>query len=462
MRTNTSYGLPKKILAFFLLCVILLCLASCGTYVGPMAPGGSGGGSSPPGGGEDGEALFTVDLVREGLRYSPPIEMYAQWTGEDGIYRAKFDSSGHAEIRGLDGDYHVTLSKVPDGYTYDTNGYIASNQSRSIKVEMLQIIPTTGTGSGMYNCIKINRLGTYRTTLTSSTHAVFYEYMPTMQGRYSIQSWVDISENEINPIMEVYGGSTQYKFFLYTQDGGGASSTYTKNFKLNLELTSDMVGNVWTFQAHADCRSGKYPIKIDFTIKYEDDYQSDEGVYENYYANGPFYDASVHGAVAGITRYIFEDTHNILDSSRVKFNPADEFYHVYDEARYASSGGFGPMLFAYLNKDSRLISTGSGNGFLDEMIRGWLRANGKRYWWEKKIINNRGQEEWITDPDCFIAQYVSHGVNGGHPVTEELKEFLQGWAVSQNYFNDGAGWAEAAGLMSNEDNQWLFNCYYYL
>ena len=455
MRTNKFYNLFKNGLLLIMLCSLILQLVACGTYVDPTLPGG-GGGSNLPGGGGDEGPLFTVDLTLNGRRYVPAIEIYAQWTGDDGIYRAKFDGNGHAEISGLDGDYHVTLSKLPAGYTYDPNGYMVSNNNRNIEIEMLQIIPTSGSGSGMYNCIKINTLGTYRTTLTSASHAVFYEYQPRAQGRYSIQSWVDISENEINPIMEVYNGSTQFKFFNRTQDGGGASSTYTKNFKLELELTSDMVGNVWTFQVHADCRSGNYPIVIDFTIKYEDDFPGQSEWYENYYAQGPFYNASIHGAVSGSKRYVYADTNNILDASVVKLNPADGFYHIYDETRYASSNGFGPILFAYLGRDG-ILSTQSGNGLLDEYLRGWLRFNGKRYWWDIDMGNN----VWSTDPNCFIAQYVSHGVDGGHPVTEELKEFLQGWAISQSYFNDGNGWAEELGLKSNEDNQWLFNCFYY-
>ena len=459
MRTYKSRGLLIKCLALVLLAVLSLSMTACGTYIDPSAPG-SGNSPNSPSTGDD-APLFTVDLMLDGRKYSPPIEMYAQWRGDNGIYSAKFDSVGHAEIRGLDGDYHVTLSKVPDGFTYDCNGYTVSNYNRSIEIEMLQIIPTTGAGSGMYSSIKINKLGTYRTRLTSKSHAVFYEYMPLMQGRYSVQSWVDISENEINPIMEVYGGTSQFKFFLRTQDGGGMSSTYTKNFKLELELTSDMVGNVWTFQVHADCRSGIYPIDVDFTIKYEDDYKSDNGVYENYYATGPFYDSEQHGTVSGRPSYIFDSTGGILDASRVKLNSDDRFYHVYDETLYASSGGYGPILFAYLNKDSRLISTASGKGFLDDYICGWLRYGGKRYWWQIKSVLPNGTEVWTTDPNCFIMQYVNHGVDGGHPVTEEIKEFLQGWALSQSYFNDGNGWAEAAGLKSNEENQWLFNCYYY-
>ncbi|MCH5157167.1 MAG: hypothetical protein J1G02_04755 [Clostridiales bacterium] len=457
MKTYPKYSWLNKCLAFVLLLSLTVCFSACGIYIGPNGPGVSNG---PNNGGDeiDESTLFTVDLMLNGKQFTPPIEMYAQWTGDDGIHNAKFDENGHAQTSGLDGDYHVTLSAVPDGYTYDPNGYAVDNNHRSIEIEMLQIIPTTGKGDGMYNCIKISRLGTYRTTLNNANHAVFYEYAPYLQGSYSIQSWVDIYENEVNPIMEVYNGTTQFKFFNRTQDGGGTSSTYTKNFKLELELSSDMIGNVWTFQVHADCRSGNYPITIDFTIKLEDDFQGSNEHYENYYASGPFYDASIHGAVSGTRRYLYDDTNKILDASKVKLNPADKFYHVYDETLYSDTNGFGPILFTYLGVDFSILSTNSGKGFMDDLVRGWLRFNGKRYWWD---IDN-GNNVWDTDPNCFLAQYVSHGVDGGHPVTEELKTFLFEYALSQRMFIDGNGWAEGAGLKSSEENQWLFNCYYYV
>ena len=453
---RVRHGFTTKLLALLLLVCVTASFAACGTYVGPNLPGNNGGGSTNPDD-TDNSKLFTVDLKLNGKPFVPPIEMYAQWTGDDGIYNAKFDANGHAERRGLDGDYHVTLSQVPEGYTYDPNSYTADNNHRSVNIEMLQIIPTTGKGAEMYNCIKINKLGTYRTVLNNANHAVFYEYAPTAGGSYSIQSWVDIYENEVNPIMEVYYGSTQFKYFNRTQDDGGTSGTYTKNFKLELELTNDMVGNVWTFQVHANCRSGEYPIVIDFTIKYEDDVTDNGETYENYYATGPFYNASIHGEVSGTKRYIFADNNNILDESKVKLNSTDGFYHLYDETKYAATNGYGPILFTYLGVDSRVLNTNSGRGFLDDLVRGWLRFNGKRYWWEMYLGNNI----WVEDPNCFLVQYDEHGVDHGHPVTEELKVFLMDYALSQRMFSDGNGWAEGFNLKSDEQSQWLFNCYYY-
>ena len=460
---NANKSLLIKLVALLLLC-LLVCFAACGVYIDPGLGGNGGNGGSGGGDGNgDGEVdqskLFTVDLVLNGKPFTPPVEMYAQWMGDDGIYNAKFDSNGHAERSGLDGDYHVTLSVVPNNYTYDCNNYRADNNHRNVTIQMLAIITATNSRTtSMYNCIEIKELGTYRAILQNANHAIFFQYTPKMSGKYTVQSWVDIYENEVNPFMEVYGGTFANKWHIRTQDGGGASNTYTKNFLLEIELTTDEVGNEWTFQVRANCRSGVYPLIIDFTIALESEVNGPrEGTYEKYYAQGPFYDASVHGAVGGRTQYIFDSNNNILDENMVRLNPADGFYHVYDTVKYASTDGYGPLLFARLGTDSRVLSTQSGTGFLDGYVRGWLHYNGKNYWWDI----NKGNNVWDTDPNCFIAQYISHGVDGGHPVTEELKTFLMEYSLSQRLFSDGDGWAESLGLKSNEESQWLFCCYYY-
>ena len=64
------------------------------------------------------------------------------------------------------------------------------------------------------------------------------------------------------------------------------------------------------------------------------------------------------------------------------------------------------------------------------------------------------------DFGAFIGEYAAHvNRDGVYAVTEELRDFLQSYSVSQRLFNDGNGWAEtAAGYLSAEEYQWLFNC----
>lgn len=54
--------------------------------------------------------------------------------------------------------------------------------------------------------------------------------------------------------------------------------------------------------------------------------------------------------------------------------------------------------------------------------------------------------------------------DGVYAVTQELKDFLQGFSVSQSLFRDGEGFVETHPIWdvdADEDSQWLFACGYY-
>ena len=46
-------------------------------------------------------------------------------------------------------------------------------------------------------------------------------------------------------------------------------------------------------------------------------------------------------------------------------------------------------------------------------------------------------------------------------ITNELKEFLQKFSISQRLFFDGGGFVESTGVYAIEEHQWLFACGYY-
>lgn len=432
----------NKILVFIL--VTLCCfLVSCGVYQpSQQQPSGDGGGGSGADGDSVDDGKFAVKLVTEnGESFSPPIEMYAQWTGSDGIYDAKFDDSGYASIDKLDGDYHVTLSAVPDGYTYDPNGYVASNDRKNVEVVMLRIISTTGRGAELYQSIVIRSLGTYRTTLNSKSHVVYYEYEPQMQGKYSIESWVDVTQNEINPIADVYNGTKQFKILNRVQNDGGSSSSYTKNFRMELQLTASERGNVWTFGVHVDCRSGVYPVTVDFTIKYEGEYDDEDVTYESPVAYGPFQTSQPGGRF----RYIY-GSDRVLRGDIVGLNEEDGFYHLYNN----STGKYdGPTLYAKISQDSEVIIAEGGINWGFK----WHAQNGGKI---NLLIDGKKYYDFI---DSYIAHCNSDGV---HPVTQELRDFFMAYSCREPLFMDGNGWAETgASLRSSEENQWLFCSGYY-
>lgn len=512
----------KSFLFVILALIIAICFTGCGEYIyGTNAPSGNpatgtpGGGNrpnpkpdddddDPPGGGnkpnpkpdddepEDEVRVFTVTLVKDGVTYTNTDGIYAQWVNRLGVYDAPL-VNGVATIEGLDGEYHVTLSALPQEkgkeFTYDCNGYMVNNNKRDIKIELLEILYASG---GMNGWTELRSLGTYRANVRTRTQELFYYYYPQEPGWYSITSWVDTTANKINPKVKIYNGNafSGFKVLDREVDSGGSVGTYTKNFRFEVKINRDEVGNNQIFGVMADSVAG-YPAQVDFTVKYEGEYiRQDSG--DPVYAEGPFYTGR---EPSGTFTYIYKDnpkgpdkygnpTYN-LDGFNLKLKESGDeagYYHLYDEVKYASNDGWGPMLFAKLTKDTEVFWTIDPSGYhVDGGFNwNWLGMDGGMIsciigaYDYAYMISNSKDDDGVQH--IGYAQYCnSYGL---HPVTEEIKNFLQGYAVREWLFDDGEGYAENSELntilndkgsvdkpglclQSSEDNQWLFACGYY-
>ena len=71
----------------------------------------------------------------------------------------------------------------------------------------------------------------------------------------------------------------------------------------------------------------------------------------------------------------------------------------------------------------------------------------------------------VSEAEMNCVGYADRvNADGVVPVTAELRDFLQGFAVTQRYFADGGGWVESSSkypIDAYEDSQWLFACGYY-
>ena len=358
---------------------------------------------------------------------------------------------------------------MPQNHTYDPNGYIANNGKRNIEIELLEIIkPTKGSGSKS-NMYEIVNMGTYRVNITSATNEVWFYYYPNRSGWYSITSWVDTTKNTVNPRVTTYNGNIFSGFFVKdkTIDKGGSAGTYTKNFRFEVKYNWDEIGNTQIFTVGAESSDKKYPVTVDFTLKYEGEY------IRNDYGDPVFADSTLFykgSKPSGTFNYIYKDNNNILDGKRVKLNPADNYYHIYDEKAYASANGFGPLLFAKLAKDTEIVETREVmSGKLIDMGFNWNHLNGGMI---SCVVDGNDYAYMISggkdDSEVYHSGYADYcNSDGVHPVTEEIKNFLLGYASREWYFDDGEGWAEnielngKVALRSSEDDQWLFACGYY-
>ena len=477
--------------------------------------------------GEIDEDPFTVTLTYNGEVYVPSEEhpISVQWNDGYSIHTAEIWQDGVARVGGLDGDYRVRLTAIPEGYTYNPNAYTATNNDRNLEIELYKIVTTRGNGDQLYNAIEIKNTGLYCVELTSETHEIFFEFAPPKSGTYSVESWMDTIENKVNPQSKYYGANRFYKQLQFVADDGGAEGTYTKNFKLDVQIADEMISDggqvTFSFGVLSTSTDGTYPIKVYFAITLDGEFSlnhTDAGMMypaDEHLATAPEYDKDKYEFVGAETLQTQgASSANVFDGKNYKLWPisegGDNYYHVYSVEQYPETNGYGPILYAYVSQPCR---------FMDDPFTGIeMRGN-------KALTVSKGTENYklfiegfhglVIDPpgdngpyfcvlncpcrennecesaklgfengacseacenchvDCRRRPVEAFGMkgygdycnsDGVTAVTEELKQFLQKYSVNQLLFMDGNGFVEtnpAISVYALEDDQWLFACGYY-
>ena len=536
----------KRLTALLLVVCSLFSLAACEEYEqggggGGILGGIFGGGGDDNGGGGEGDLNddpaddFTVTLTADGQPYTPRMEMHAYWNDGFSIHTAKFDENGVARVDGLDGDYRVTLSDVPNEYTYNPNANIATNDKRNITIELYTLNRLTGGGTGIYDCYHFAKTGVYCAVINSPDDAIYFQYAPDRSGTYSIESWMDVTADNVNPYVDVYGGSSQYKYFIKTTNDGGPMGSYTINFVHNVQIADQNISSggqaVYTFAVKAETKNNQYPITITFAVKRDGGFElpPSGGAAGSYMApiNFDFSDFKVsdheYGAEYGLyyptyqlgtnTRVFDEDNYKIWEKSK----GGDGFYHVYDEVKYAQTGGYGPILYAAITSTTRFIdkpiayieyvnqsaaSLETQNAALSiggvnykHFIEGYTllstygKINGGTYYCSSDCTCHKYDASdpdsalgWACTTECQnctkncrrcpaeligVEGYASYANSDGLvPVTEELKDFLYAFASKQQYFYDGKGYLDGSAwdgwyYQAPGGSEWLFACCYY-
>lgn len=501
----------KKIISLLFAVVMIFSVTACEGEYNYAVGGGTGGGNSgddmPDAPVLDGDPTndFTVTLRADGEPYSPRMKMYAYWSDGFSVHTAPIDENGVARIDGLDGDYKVTLSAVPNEYTYDPNTHIATNDARNIVLDLYTLNHLTGSGTGMYDCYHFSKTGVYSAVIESAEDEIWFQYAPDGSGTYTVESWVDTTADNINPYIEVYGGSSQFKYHIRTVNDGGAMGSYTINFVHTVQIAAENISSggqvVYTFALKADSKNNKYPITVTFAVKRDGDFElggTNNGSASKGLVVPQFdfsqYDVENHNYDDSYTmkypEYLFEGTSDtyIFDEERFKLweieKGGDGFYHVYDKEKYPDTEGYGPILYANITSACRFIDKAFtdieyGSNAMDgtaTIINSALSINGKNY---KHFIEGHTQlvkfgyycvsscpchassqenTDWACTPDCTKCdkecrrcpeELIGHegyrayaNDDGMVAVTAELKEFLLGYCEKQIFFYDGRGTLE--------------------
>lgn len=482
-----------------LLAIITLSMTSCGQFTDAELSSNSTEEAQQTDEIENEQGKFSVSLLMNGKPYVPISPVSVTWTHTEGhsVHTAEIGEDGTASVTGLDGDYTVTLSELPQGFAYNANIYKATNDDPNIIIDVHRIITTRGEGADLYDCININSTGVYTVDLNSADHVVMFEFSPQQMGTYSVESWLPITNEMLNPRADVYTGNSQFKVFSHTQDVGGVCGSYTRNFKFDVEIAAESIGQSFTFGIKVVSKDGTYPAKVTFAVQLDGEFYLDLPtstiiVPSFDLVKAPDYDPAEYEFVGAE----IEDRGNyIFDGKMYGLNEEDGYYHMINE----TTGKFdGPILFAKISQPCRFfddafttleyrgnkaLTVNGGTENYKLFIEGFgaLAGGMGRYFCAEDcpcLATNGGaclesaECEKCTENcrPCPDAGYGHAGYagycnsDGVYPVTEELKDFLQKYSVSQLLFRDGNGHVETHETIkvnATEDDQWLFACGYY-
>ncbi len=502
----------KRMICILMVCLLTVSAVACGTYNGPLDELGGQKDTSAESEAstytesETSDDAFSVQLMLEGEAFSPgEMEIFAQWTDGFSVHTARVDEAGKATVTGLDGDYRVSLSNIPDGLSYNPNAHTADNDNRHVVADLYRLDKVGRGGDDLYNCIRLSKVGMYQVEITGPEHIVYFELAPYSSGVYNIESWMDVVSNQVNPKIDVYTGTAAAKFFAYTLDDGGVSSHYTKNFKYEFKIADDGISTggqqIFTFAVKCDAKEEtSYPVKVNFVVELNGTHSNQYGKatlmvpeHSEIYTEEQFAYLAAHppkGAFVGME--VQKDGYKAFDGDYYGYNEETGFYHRLNEA----TGKFdGPVVYAHIGEACRFIdvpfttiedpgnktltvSLGTENYKL--FIEGFQSMVNKNYFCVASCPcrtsgTNGGACKVSANcqnchPECNACPDEAYGQKGYAdvyalcPVTQELKDFLQKLSVAQRYVFDGMGIVDGhdtVKVSSNDEDQWMFACGYY-
>ena len=508
-----------KIITLILAVSVMFSAVSCGEYHAALGGDKLPDGSAPqPDLDNDPTNDFTVRLRLNGEAYIPSTAINVYWSDGYSIHVAPIDAQGTATIDGLDGDYKVTLSSTPSGYAYDPNAYVATNDSRDVIIEMYDLNLVSGAGTGLYSCYRVEGTGVYSVTIRpdlldedgdgSTISKVYFEFAPQVNGEYTIESWADTAIDEVNPICIAYSGSSAYKYGAYRVTDVGVCGSFTRNFVHTIKIADENISSggsqVFTFAVSAETKSGVYPVTYSFAIKRNGGFDSDKvdksTVIPEHDWSAFNFDAfnALAGGTIKSSAFLYDEgagEYYVYDQDNYRIG-SDGVYHVYDPVKYASNGGFGPILVAYISApcdfiDKPINQLDESNGMLSKIAGQYnykVFISGLRATADAGYLCTNDCPCHITGdiyacpmdcttctPNCtkcsdelfYAKDYTSLcNSDGVAPVTPELALFLQRLAANNGYFADGYGHVDGKKwdgkkIDAYEDSQWLFACGYY-
>jgi len=426
-------------------------------------------------------------------------ELYVVWRNLaiNETVTARVNRSGNATVEGVDGNYSVGLAVLAEAgtenehfvytlkdYSYNPNIYFCDNDNRSVTIEVVPLSqPTRGNGKSVYpgltpteGIYEMSGMGTYRASVPGvsldtnplnnnnrNPNLVFYQFVPEHSGKYTIETWVSVYDNAVNPIVNIYFGTQTYKKLNVIVDEGGEASSggFTKNVKWTIETGSEFVGNVYAFAIRAQSRSGEFPVSVDFTVSFESDWEYEHiprTVVEPTEAN------RATPLETGTLQRVGENKNGTWLYRMGGYaywateQGGDGYWHVFDTVKYPETNGYGPALVAFFSaRTPFVIAMGDDESESALSFAGLLNVTQ-----DNPFQFGEDGGTFIYDYTDFARAYVGAcNRDGVCYVTQEMKEFLQNYSIGHQLFWDGLGLIESQGAYAEEEAMWLFACAYY-
>lgn len=402
------------------------------------------------------ETAYTVSLYLNNKPfYAEGISVF--WRGTNTVHVAELGEDGQADAGELDGDFDVYLSGLPQGYAYDPNIYRATGTERHVDILIVEIkSPLRGDGGvnakndndAKYQnggCFVVSSQGTYSVSCEKD-QILYFEYHPTTSGIYSVESWCNVYDDSINPLVTVYGGTVGYKYLIDTRDTGGAAldGGFTKNFRYEISVPN--IGPTYTFGISAVSKTGEYPVTVEFAIVRDGDCAPSSTV-----VPVSAKEASKLDKPKPTDTYVYADDEGTFDSDNYYYDKKLGIYRRKDNGAYLCCD------LLKMPQSYTLTSLYAANR-VQESNNNFLKL---------AVIDDDGNYK-VYDYTDFIRKsyYAKCDTNGRCYVTEELKEFLQLYAVNHNLWTDGVApqdyMPEGRGYSASQEDLWLFACGYYI
>ncbi len=441
----------------------------------------------------DEEGFFTVKL---NMKNGAPVsslgdlsQITAVWTDLRNAtrYEASFNRRGVAVSREADGEYRVSLSGLPEQYTYDPNAYQPTNHKKTVTVDIYEweSMPWSESGVGQFDSPPtVPKMGAYRFVFERANQNFYFWWNPSFSNQTVLKSLVDVTvENQIQPVLKYYANWVAMPGFVNeTITSGGSYSAYMKNFRYEMSLSeSQSVGFGVSIEVKPNTQ---FPVTLDVLI------EAEEMVYGGNYEVVPEHDPVLpdelrDGPADGDWRSILPTgTFTLLANLKLgSFNGKrhfDEEMVVYDPDKK----------IYYLNKNYG-IDGADPEAWREYPVYARLArdVDGTQESWLPGIPPSRdpaapgiSKEDNYFCPEAgekgldygkFIAKYFPRcNADGSMPIDEYLQKFLHDYSIATTRFKDGMGYAEVSRLLpddtwtttysSSPDGRWMWICGVYV